>query len=86
MIADRRPVEDEARAAAFEDATRRANHVAGLADDVVGLVQSIVEGEPAGHALMVEAAGRTAMDLSFGESQQTVAVSLTVTFELEFGE
>lgn len=87
VIADRRPVEDEARAAAFEDATRRAAHVAGLADDVVGRVQSIVEGEPAGHVPMVlEAAGKAGMDLSFGESQQTVAVSLTVTFALTFGE
>lgn len=86
VIADRRPVEDEARAAAFEDATRRAAHVAGLADDVVGRVQSIVEGVPPGHVPMLEAAGKAPMDLSFGESQQTVAVSLTVTFALTFGE
>jgi uncharacterized protein len=86
VIADRRPVEDEARAAAFEDATRRATHVAELADDVVGRVQSIVEGLPGGHVPMLEAAGQATRDLSFGESQQTVAVSLTVTFALTFGE
>jgi len=86
VIADRRPVEDEARAAAFEDATRRATHVAGLARDTLGAVQSIVEGVPAGPVPMLEAAAKTAMDLSLGESQQTVAVSLTVTFALTFGE
>ena len=86
VIADRRPVEDEARAAAFEDAARRAAHVAALADDVVGRVQSIVEGVPAEHGPMLEAAEKAAMDLSFGESQQTVAVSLTVTFALTFGD
>jgi len=86
VIADRRPVEDEARAAAFEDATRRATHVAGLAHDTLGAVQSIVEGVPVGPVPMMEAAGKTAMDLSLGESQQTVAVSLTVTFALTFGE
>ena len=86
VIADRRPVEDEARAAAFEDATRRATHVAGLARDTLGAVQSIVEGVPVAPVPMLEAAGKTAMDLSLGESQQTVAVSLTVTFALTFGE
>ena len=86
VIADRSPVEDEARAAAFDDAKRRATHVAGLANDTLGAVQSIVEGVPAGPVPMLQAAGKTAMDLSFGESQQTVAVSLTVTFALTFGE
>ncbi|MGH3346400.1 MAG: SIMPL domain-containing protein [Nocardioides sp.] len=85
VIADRRPVEDEARAAAFEDATRRATHVAGLARDTLGAVQSIVEGGRAGPMPMLEEQSGRA-DLSFGESQLTVAVSLTVTFALTFGE
>jgi uncharacterized protein len=87
VIADRRPVEDEARAAAFEDAKRRATHIAGLARDTLGTVQSIVEGAPPSHVPMLqEAGGRADMDLSFGESRLTVAVSLTVTFALTFGE
>lgn len=86
VIADRRPVEDQARAAAFQDATRRATQLAELARGTLGGVQSIVEGVPAGPVPMLEAAGKAAMDLSFAESQQTVAVSLTVTFALTFGE
>ncbi|HEX6150243.1 SIMPL domain-containing protein [Nocardioides sp.] len=86
-IADRGPVEDEARAAAFEDATRRATHVAGLADDVLGQVQSIVEGGPTGPVPLHETAtAKAGMDLSFGDSRLTVAVSLTVTFALASGE
>jgi len=81
VISDRSSVEDEARAAAFEDATRRATRAAGLARDVLGQVQSIVEGTPPPGAPMLEAAaGRGAADLSFGDGRLTVAVSLTVTF------
>ncbi len=86
-IADRGPVEDEARAAAFEDATRRAMHVAGLADDVIGQVQSIVEGGPTGPVPLQEtASAKSGTDLSFGDSRLAVAVSLTVTFALVLGE
>jgi uncharacterized protein YggE len=83
VIADRRPVEDDARVAAFEDATRRATHLVGLAGDVLGQVQSIVEGAPAHHVPMAEAtSSKSSPDLSFGGSQLTVAVGLTVTFSL----
>jgi uncharacterized protein len=87
-LADRGSVEDQARAAAFEDATRRATHVAGLANDVLGRVQSIVEGGPTGPVPLQEAAMAKAggTDLSFGDSRLTVAVSLTVTFSLAYGE
>lgn len=85
VIADRRPVEDQARAAAFEDAKRRATHLVRLADDLLGGVQSIVEGAAPGPPvpMVAEAAAfRAAPDLSFGDSQLTVAMSLTVTFAL----
>ena len=83
VIADRGPVEDQARVAAFEDATRRATHLVGLAGEGLDLVQTIVEGAPAHHVPMAEAAAsRDSLDLSFGGSQLTVAVSLTVTFAL----
>jgi uncharacterized protein YggE len=87
-LADRAPVEDQARAAAFEDATRRAEHVAGLADDMLGGVQSIVEGGPTGPVPLQEMAMSKASgpDLSFGDSRLTVAVTLTVTFALSSGE
>ncbi len=83
VISDRRPVEDAARVDAFEDATRRATHLVGLAEDALGTVQTIVEGAPANHVPMAEAAAfKSSPDLSFGGSQLTVAVSLTVTFAL----
>lgn len=83
VISDRRPVEDEARAAAFDDAIRRAKHTAGLARDTLGAVQSIVEGAPPTGVPMFEAeAGRAASDLSFGDGRLTVEVGLTVTFAL----
>ena len=76
--------EDRARAAAFEDAQRRAAHLAQLADDVLGQVQAVSEG--GGSSIHAEGGGtlayRSSLDISFEGGQQAVSTSVTVTFAL----
>lgn len=82
-VADPTAAQDAAREAAFADARRRAEHLAGLAGHRLGAVREISEGaagpvQPHGDVRMMAAKAGT--ELAPGE--QSVEASVTVTFAL----
>ncbi|MGZ5399568.1 MAG: SIMPL domain-containing protein [Nocardioides sp.] len=85
VVSDPQAAQDRAREAAFEDAHRRGARLAGLAEDRLGQIQSVVEGGVA--AVHAESAGsvayRSSLDVSFEGGLQAITTTLTVTFALD---
>ena len=85
-LSDVSALEDEARAAAFLEARAKAAQYAALSDASLGAVVSVVEGAVAGvpprpMMRMAMATAESAMPVEAGE--QTVAATVTVTWELD---
>ncbi len=78
------PIEarDRARAAAFEEARRRAEQLAALGGASLGKVVAIVEGDGAGAPREVFAMAKAAADTSFEPGERSLAASVTVTWRL----
>lgn len=83
VVTDRQPAEDRAREAAYIDARRRAEHLAELAGERLGLVQSATDSTQSRHLEMEQALSfRSSLDISFEGGQQAVSTSVTVTFQM----
>jgi uncharacterized protein YggE len=82
-IADRSPVEDEARKGAVADAKRKAEIYAAAAGIKLGRIMSITEGAPAGPVPVFRNAmkvGAAAVPVAQGE--QTVAIDVNIAWEI----
>ncbi len=81
-VTDRGPALREARAAAFGDARARAEHLAGLCDDSLGVVLAVTEGGGGGGGFREAFAVAKLADMAIEPGESQVTTSVTVTWAL----
>ena len=82
VVSDPRPLEAQARQAAFEDAHAKADQLAGLAGRPLGRVVEVAEGSMLPVGLRVQPASLESMSFEPGSSE----VTATVTVRWELGQ